>query len=121
MQTVLISVSYFYDFDTPSRAPRSDESRVNTEQINRINALVYCAGYRRKKAFSLVKRRTYAVPSVSVLMLRWSNKGKWRKERLRRVDEARSVCFVSAGGAMINDAVNDILLDRHFGGSIETT
>ncbi|KAL0101638.1 hypothetical protein PUN28_019053 [Cardiocondyla obscurior] len=48
-------------------------------------------------------------------------RGNRRKERSRRVDDARSVCFVSAGGAMIDDAVNDILLDRHFRGSIETT
>lgn len=46
--------------------------------------------------------------------------GKRRRERLRRVGEARpNVCFVSDGGAMIDDAVNDILLDRHFGGSID--
>lgn len=46
--------------------------------------------------------------------------GKRRRERLRRVGEARpSVCFVSDSGAMIDDAVNDILLDRHFGGSID--
>lgn len=47
--------------------------------------------------------------------------GNGERSDCRGSAKRRSVCFVSAGGAMIDDAVNDILLDRHFGGSIETT
>lgn len=48
-------------------------------------------------------------------------RGNGEKSDRRGVGEARSVCFVSAGGEMIDDAVNDILLDRHLGGSIDNT
>lgn len=67
---------------------------------------------------------TVIFANVSGWRLKDRDTATWGEEKKRTIaegwrSEAASVCFVSDGGAMIDDAVNDILLDRHFGGSID--
>jgi len=59
-----------------------------------------------------------------MLMLRdgdTQQQGETEKRTIAEGRRSEKRMFCLRRGAMIDDAVNDILLDRHFGGSIETT
>lgn len=64
-------VSRIFRISPPSgELPATTKSRVSVVQINRRTDLLRGAPVEGKKAFSLVKRRTYAVPPMWMLMLR---------------------------------------------------
>lgn len=54
-----------------------------------------------------------------VLKDRVADGGEGEKSNCRGSGDTTNVYFVSDGGVMIDGAVNGILLEKHFGGSID--